>query len=52
MKVVFAILVPLGAFAGLAWIGGYDFDHRGPSVLFFTACAILGAVLFADYVTD
>lgn len=38
----FAVLI---AIAGLAWVGGYNFDQRSPTVAYFSAIALVAACI-------
>jgi len=42
---MFIFLLSLGAF--IAWLGGYNFDHRSPDVAFNASMGIFWAAVFS-----
>lgn len=47
MKTAITFFVCLLSCAALAWLSGYDFDHRGPFVAMFVAFSIWASVAIA-----
>ena len=49
MKKIIIFTITALIFALIAWIGGYNFDHRNAGVAIYFGCALALSLLAASY---